>query len=477
MTAAAPAEPMSLLGRAKALLFDRFFLTKFGWSVFLCFLGLILYTGTNYLVYRRSLVTPIHAYYYRWERYLPFVPLMVVPYWSIDPLYFFGPLFCTSRRELYTFVKRMTAGIIIACACFMLWPLREGFARPEVTGISGWLFRRLMQVDRPFNMAPSLHIVEAALLWVIYARHTRGGLRLFVHIWFVLIYLSTVLTFQHHVFDIITGQILAIVLFYIFPDVPEGYEMVQAPSAPMNPRIGLRYAAGALILALLTFRWGWPMIWPAVALAIMAGAYVALDHRVLRKCGPKLPASTRSILFPYLLGDWLMYLFYRRSGEAYTQVAPGLWIGRRLWPREASALVDAGVTSVLDLSAECSESPLLAKLDYRALPVLDLTVPRPRVMREAVEFIRSRAPFGGVYVHCTMGLSRCACVAAAYLLSERIAQTPEDAIAKVQEARPHVRIPTNALRTLSEFEQAARGHGESEFSGLPQKPDASLRSA
>jgi len=391
MTAAAPAEPMSWFDRAKALLLDRFFLAKFGWSVFLCFLGLFLYTGTNYLVYRRSLVAPIHAYYYRWEQYLPFVPLMVIPYWSIDPLYFFGPLICTSRRELYAHVKRMTAGIVVSCICFMLWPLREGFTRPEVTGISGWLFRRLMQVDRPFNMAPSLHIVEAALLWVIYARHTRGWLRLSVHVWFVLIYVSTVLTFQHHVFDIITGQLLAIILFYIFPDVPEGYEIVQSQKAPLNLRVGMRYAIGALILSLLTFRWGWPMVWPAMALAIMAIAYLALDHRVLRKCGPKLPASTRLILFPYLLGDWIALMFYRRSGEAFTQIAPGVWIGRRLWPHEARALIAVGVTSVLDLGAECSESPILAKLDYRALPVLDLTVPPPRVMREAASLDRRDA--------------------------------------------------------------------------------------
>jgi protein-tyrosine phosphatase len=456
MTAAAPAEPMSLFDRARALLFDRFFLAKFGWSVFLCFLGLIFYTGTNYLVYRRSLVTPIHPYYYRWERYIPFVPLMVIAYWSIDPLYFFGPLICTSRRELYAHVKRMTLGILIACASFMLWPLREGFNRPEITGISGWLFRRLMQVDRPFNMAPSLHIVEAALLWVIYVRHTRGVLRLLVHAWFVLIYLSTVLTFQHHVFDLITGQLLAMVLFYLFPDVPEVYEPIERQSGPLNRKVGIRYAIGAAIFALLAMRWGWPMVWPAIALAIMAGAYFALDYRVLRKCGPALPASTRLILFPYLLGDWITFLVFRRSGEPYTQVAPGLWIGRRLWRREAIQLVDAGVVSVLDLSAECSESPILAKLHYRALPVLDLTVPPPRVMREAVAFIRSRAPFGGVYVHCTMGLSRCACIAAAYLLCERIARTPEEAIAKVKKARPQARIPAEALRALAELETVAR---------------------
>jgi len=163
------------------------------------------------------------------------------------------------------------------------------------------------------------------------------------------------------------------------------------------------------------------------------------------------------ILFPYLLGDWIALMFYRRSGEAFTQIAPGVWIGRRLWPHEARALIAAGVTSVLDLGAECSESPILAKLDYRALPVLDLTVPPPRVMREAAEFIRSRVPHGGVYVHCTMGLSRCACVAAAYLLSERIAKTPEEAIALVQKARPHARMPAEALRALASFEASLNG--------------------
>jgi protein-tyrosine phosphatase len=80
-----------------------------------------------------------------------------------------------------------------------------------------------------------------------------------------------------------------------------------------------------------------------------------------------------------------------------------------------------------------------------------LTIPSLQTMREAVAFILERSPFGGVYVHCTMGLSRCACIAAAYLLAEGMARTPKEAIDRIQAARPHARIPAGAVRVLQEF--------------------------
>ena len=49
-------------------------------------------------------------------------------------------------------------------------------------------------MEYPHNLFPSLHIALRMILADIYARHTRGVVRVLVHVWFSLIGLSTVLT-------------------------------------------------------------------------------------------------------------------------------------------------------------------------------------------------------------------------------------------------------------------------------------------
>ncbi|HEX5244738.1 MAG TPA: hypothetical protein VFW23_15855, partial [Tepidisphaeraceae bacterium] len=67
-------------------------------------------------------------------------------------------------------------------------------------------------------MAPSLHVTEIMLLWVIYCRHTSGWLRSVIQVWFVLVIASTLLVWQHHVMDVITGFLLGVICLMVFPD-------------------------------------------------------------------------------------------------------------------------------------------------------------------------------------------------------------------------------------------------------------------
>src|SRR3954468_10326648 len=65
-------------------LFWKAFLT----SILLCGLFFLAYGGTNTLAAHRGVT---RAMYFDWERYIPFVPLMIVPYMSIDLFFFFAP--------------------------------------------------------------------------------------------------------------------------------------------------------------------------------------------------------------------------------------------------------------------------------------------------------------------------------------------------------------------------------------------------
>jgi hypothetical protein len=159
---------------------------------------------------------PVPSIAFAWERHTPFIPAMIVPYWSID-LFFVASFFlCTRRDALRTHVKRLALAMAVATTCFLLFPLQMANPRPVVDGVWSIGFTPLHAMDMPYNLAPSLHIALWTILIVVYMRHTRGWLRGAFIAWFALVYVSTLLTWQHQVFDVITGQALGLLAVYLF---------------------------------------------------------------------------------------------------------------------------------------------------------------------------------------------------------------------------------------------------------------------
>src|SRR4051794_16027140 len=106
-------------------------------SVGLSALFLLVYGGCNWITARRAHVGRIA---FAWERLIPFVPLTIPAYLSIDLFFVAAPFLCRSERELTTFAKRIAAAIVIAGIGFLLFPLRFVFARPQATGWIGSAF-------------------------------------------------------------------------------------------------------------------------------------------------------------------------------------------------------------------------------------------------------------------------------------------------------------------------------------------------
>ncbi len=100
-------------------------------SLALSALFLIVYGSCNWITAQREDVGTI---FFAWERAIPFVPSMIAPYLSIDLFFVAAPFLCHTKRELATFTKRIAAAIIVAGMCFLLFPLRFAFARPEANG-------------------------------------------------------------------------------------------------------------------------------------------------------------------------------------------------------------------------------------------------------------------------------------------------------------------------------------------------------
>jgi protein-tyrosine phosphatase len=417
-------------------------------SAGLSVLFLFVYGGCNWITAHSG---NVGTFYFEWERNTPFLPLFILPYMSIDLFFVVAPFLCRTDRELSILAKRIAAAIIVAGICFLLFPLRFAFPRPHAAGCSGALFDWFRGIDAPYNLVPSLHAAFTLILLDIYFRHTRGFIRVAMMTWFVLIALSPVLTYQHHLIDIVGGFVLAGYCFYVVRE--SSHTPVLA-----NRRIGSYYAAGAVIVFVIgTILWPWGvlLLWPGVALGIVAIAYFKAGPTVFRKTAGKLPWSTRFVLAPCLVGQYVSLLYYRSQCRSWDKVTPQVWIGGKLGSRSATQAVCSGVVSVLDLSAEFSEAKPFRKINYRGIPVLDLTAPTQSQLVEMSNFIANHSSNGVVYVHCKIGYSRSAAAVAAYLIMSGKVKTTEEAFAMIRRVRPSVVIRPEVRSAVSEFEHRA----------------------
>jgi protein-tyrosine phosphatase len=414
-------------------------------SVGLGALFLIIYGWCNWFASQQANVPTL---FFEWERAIPFVPLMIVPYMSIDLFFVAAPFLCGSKRELSTLVKRMATALIVAGVCFALFPLRFAFARHPVSGWLGAFFDWFQGIDRPYNLLPSLHIALCVILSELYAKHTRGLLRYASNLWFVLIAFSAVLTYQHHLMDVVGGFALGAYCLYFIRE--------PAPRVPANGnrRVGARYAIGAFVLiCLMWFLWPWGaiLIWPIVSLGVAAIAYFGAGPGIFRKREGRLPWTAWWAQGPVLLGQEISRLYYRRQCRAWDELTPQVWIGRVLSRGEAAAAVREGVTAVLDLTAEFSESAPFRGVSYRNVPVLDLTAPTFEQLEEMAAFIEAESSKGIVYVHCKIGYSRTAAAAIAYLLRTGKVRTVTEAVQRLRQVRPAIVIRPEVMTALNEF--------------------------
>jgi len=105
-------------------------------SVLLSILFVVLYGGTNWLTAHRP-ESDIGTWYSAWElTAVPYMPLLIVPYMSIDLLFFMAPFLCRDDREIRIFSRRVVFSILVATAFFLLLPLK--LAWPERPRVAGW---------------------------------------------------------------------------------------------------------------------------------------------------------------------------------------------------------------------------------------------------------------------------------------------------------------------------------------------------
>jgi len=371
-----------------------------------------------------------------WETHIPFWAWTIVPYWSIDLLYGFSLLLPNTRHELKQHALRLLTAQLIAVTCFLIWPLRFTFERPELDGVFGWLFAVLAGFDKPFNQAPSLHIALLVVLWIMYQRHSTGLWRWVVHGWFALIGLSVLTTYQHHFIDLPTGVLAGWLCVWLWPvEHPSPLLSARLTRDARRWRLGLRYGFGCLVCLILAFTlggvWLW-MLWPAVALGLMKANYLVLGVSGFQKrADGQLTPAARWLFAPYLAGAWINSRLWTRKHPQPDEVVDNVWLGRIPTGGELGSF-----KAIVDLCAELPINP--QGRAYYSLPVLDLTAPTTEQCLDAAQAIERLRSAGPLLVCCALGYSRSATAVAAWLLNTGRAASVDEAVAIIRTARPHV---------------------------------------
>lgn len=394
----------------------------------------------------------VPAIVFAWESAIPFWGWTIVPYWSIDLFYAASLFVCTSRRELNTHGLRLVTAQLLAVATFIAFPLRFSFDRPIGGDWSGELFRLLAIFDKPFNQAPSLHIALLVILWVLYARHTRGWWRWALHGWFALIGISVLTTYQHHFFDVPTGLLLGWLCIWLWPDNGRSpLSQLRLSDDKRRRAIALRYglASAALAIVAVWFKGAalW-LLWPALSLGLVAAAYLALDVAAFQKTADgRHTFAARWLFAPYTWAARLNARLWTGRQAPCCEIAPNVWLGRL--PRR-SEVFEQGFAAVVDLSAELT-LPLdrWSRLSIFSHPVLDLTAPRPALLASAAASIEQARQQGPVLVCCALGYSRSALATAAWLLRYGHASDPTQALAIIRARRPQIVVGAEQAAQLA----------------------------
>ena len=393
------------------------------WLAFLAPFFYLTYGLANWLASRRDDVGSI---VFSWEHSIPFVAWTIVPYWSINLFYGLSLLLNDNRQGVDRLAGRYLTAQLVAVTCFILFPLTATFVRPETTGLPGFMFAVLGGFDKPFNQAPSLHIALLVIIWDHW-RHRLGRLLLPLwHGWCFLIGASVLTTWQHHFIDIPTGALLGFFALWLFPRNGElPFSGALPTSNAKARRLALFYALGA-VLALAAAAFGaffsavaLFLLWPALALAIVALAYAGAGSKVFQKSADgSITLACRLLLLPYRLGARTNIWAWTRNLAPQVAVADSVFLGRFPTASEAS-----GFGTVIDLAAEL-ERPAGATCRWIAFPMVDLLPPPLMVQQQAAGALEKARRDGTVLVCCALGFQRSAGVVAEWLVVTGRARTP-----------------------------------------------------
>ena len=349
---------------------------------------------------------------YDWEKNIPFLPWTILPYWSIDLLYglsLFLPMTKFAQRQ---HALRLLVATPIAVCFFYFFPITFSTIKPEIHGIWKTLFEILTGFDKPYNQAPSLHIILLVIIWLIYLPHFKKTGRFLWYFWCFLIGISVLTTFQHHFIDIPTGFLVGIFICYLFP-LKEIHVLKRQNLKSKQLAIGylglgfLLITVGYLLKLLVSLIF----IWLGISLFFIGLGYLSFGAIIYQKNENGLFTFSSKILhLPYrMLIKIIRKLFFDKKGKIQ-KITPEITIGNYDMSNHNNC------NAIFDLCTEYERKNFETKA-YQNYPLIDLATPTLTELQIGVKkldlLIQKNS---SVYVHCALGLSRSSILVMGWLL-------------------------------------------------------------
>lgn len=419
------------------------------WLAFLAPFFYLSYGTANWLA---SLRTNVPNLAFGWERHIPFIAWTIIPYWSINAFYALSLFVNDTPEAVGRLARRYLTAQIVAVACFIAFPLEAIFVRPETQGLPGFMFDVLGGFDKPFNQAPSLHIALLVIIWDHWRTRLAGAWLAAWHAWCLLIGVSVLTTWQHHLIDIPTGALLGLFTLWLFPaGQPSPLAGFRPTGYPKARWLAAGYAAGAALLIALTVPAtlhsgaGLLLLWPVLALAMVALGYAGAGERVFQKeADGRVSFASRWLLLPYRLGARLNIRWWTRRLAPTTEIAGGVFLGRMPGRGEL-----APYAAVIDMTAELPGLPGSGPV-WQAFPSLDLLpLPAARI-HEAALAVEAARRHGPVFICCALGFQRSAMVMACWLVRAGVAADAAAAVARITAAGRPVHLSSEAHAAIAE---------------------------
>ncbi|WP_332304785.1 phosphatase PAP2/dual specificity phosphatase family protein [Rhizobium sp. GR12] len=419
------------------------------WLLFLAPFFYLSYGAANWFA---SLRTDVPNLAFSFEKHIPFIAGTIVPYWSINALYALSLFVNDTPDEVGRLARRYLTAQIVAIACFLAFPLQAIFVRPETHGLPGFMFDVLGGFDKPFNQAPSLHIALLVIIWDHWRGRLKGAVRGVWHAWCLLIGLSVLTTWQHHVIDIPSGVLLGLFALWLFPTGKASPLSDFYPTQDRKAcRLALVYGIGAaafLLIAVVSVRGNGAALlwlWPSLALALVSIGYAGAGPQVFQKEADGTSSlASRWLFWPYRLVARVNRLWWTRNLPAAVDVGGGVFLGRTPNRDELSAYGE-----IVDMTAEFPGIRSSGVI-WRAIPSLDLLPLSPASIRVGVLAIDEARSRGPVLVCCALGFQRSAAVIACWLVRSGRAANAAAAAEKLKVLGRPVHLKPEAHAAIDE---------------------------
>ena len=169
----------------------------------------------------RTVTTRFHVIHVALDDYIPFCEYFIIPYllWFAYVAWGFGYFYFRDRDEYLRLCTTLFVGMTIFLLISSIYP-NGHYLRPtsfERDNVFVDAVRWLYKTDTSTNLFPSIHVYNSimvnAAVW--HSRQFRGNrpVRICSAVLAVSIILSTMFLKQHSVFDVVTGILMALVMF------------------------------------------------------------------------------------------------------------------------------------------------------------------------------------------------------------------------------------------------------------------------